>query len=68
MHPDDISRLFPTVLKAAKLPKIRFHDLRHSCATLEPSQYSSQRPIPITETRAAILRVLRLPGTGQYLF
>jgi integrase len=34
MHPDDISRLFPTVLKAAKLPKVRFHDLRHSCATL----------------------------------
>jgi integrase len=34
MHPDDISRLLPTVLKAAKLPKVRFHDLRHSCATL----------------------------------
>jgi len=34
MHPDDVSRLFPTVLKAAKLPKVRFHDLRHSCATL----------------------------------
>ena len=34
MHPDDISRLFPTVLKAAKLSKVRFHDLRHSCATL----------------------------------
>ena len=33
-HPDDISRLLPTVLKAAKLPKVRFHDLRHSCATL----------------------------------
>ena len=34
MHPDEISRLFPTVLKAAKLSKVRFHDLRHSCATL----------------------------------
>jgi integrase len=33
-HPDDISRLLPAVLKAAKLPKVRFHDLRHSCATL----------------------------------
>ena len=32
--PDDISRLFPTALKAAKLPKVRFHDLRHSCANL----------------------------------
>ena len=34
MYPDDISRLLPTVLKAAELPKVRFHDLRHSCATL----------------------------------
>jgi integrase len=33
MHPDDISRLLPAVLKAAKLPIVRFHDLRHSCAT-----------------------------------
>jgi len=34
MHPDDLSRLFPTVLAAAKLPKVRFQDLRHSCASL----------------------------------
>jgi integrase len=34
MHPDDISRLLPMVLKAAQLPRVRFHDLRHSCATL----------------------------------
>jgi integrase len=26
--------MFPKVLAAAGLPKIRFHDLRHSCATL----------------------------------
>jgi integrase len=34
MHPDDITRAFPATLKAAGLPKVRFHDLRHSCATL----------------------------------
>ncbi len=34
MHPDDLSRAFPIALKAAKLPKVRFHDLRHSCASL----------------------------------
>jgi len=27
-------RSFASVLKRAKLPKIRFHDLRHTCATL----------------------------------
>jgi integrase len=32
--PDEISREFPSVLKEANLPKIRFNDLRHSCATL----------------------------------
>jgi len=34
MHPDDISHMFPKVLADAKLPNVRFHDLRHSCATL----------------------------------
>jgi integrase len=34
MHPDNVSRVFPTILDAAKLPKVRFHDLRHSCASL----------------------------------
>jgi integrase len=34
VHPDDISRLLPGVLEAAKLPRVRFHDLRHLCATL----------------------------------
>jgi integrase len=26
--------MFPKVLADAKLPNVRFHDLRHSCATL----------------------------------
>jgi integrase len=34
MNPDEISHVFPEVLKAAKLPKVRFHDLRHTCASL----------------------------------
>ena len=34
VHPDDLSREFPTALEAAKLPRVRLHDLRHSCASL----------------------------------
>jgi integrase len=34
IHPDDLSRELPIALSAAKLPKVRFHDLRHSCASL----------------------------------
>jgi len=34
MHPDYISRYFPKFLKKKGLRKIRFHDLRHTCATL----------------------------------
>lgn len=34
LHPDDISRELPAILKEAGLPKARMHDLRHSCATL----------------------------------
>ncbi len=34
MNPDEISHVFPTVLKDAGLPKVRFHDLRHTCASL----------------------------------
>jgi integrase len=34
LHSDDVSRLLPKILEKAKLPKVRFHDLRHSCASL----------------------------------
>ena len=34
LHPDDVSRELPAILKAAGLPKARLHDLRHCCATL----------------------------------
>ena len=32
--PDYISRKFGQILEKYELPKIRFHDLRHSCASL----------------------------------
>jgi integrase len=34
VHPNYISRYFPKFLKTKGLRKIRFHDLRHTCATL----------------------------------
>jgi integrase len=34
VQPDHLSRDFPAVLAAANLPRVRFHDLRHSCASL----------------------------------
>jgi integrase len=34
LHPSDVRKDFHAILKAAGLPRIRFHDLRHSCATL----------------------------------
>ena len=34
IQPEKVTRLFAASLKIAQLPKVRFHDLRHSCATL----------------------------------
>ena len=34
LHPRNVSRVLDALLKAAKLPPIRFHDLRHSAASL----------------------------------
>ncbi len=34
INPDKITRAFPTFLKEHNLRRIRFHDLRHSCASL----------------------------------
>jgi len=33
-HPDSFSGYFERLVKAAELPRIRLHDLRHSYATL----------------------------------
>ena len=34
MRPWTLTRKFEKILKRAQLPRIRFHDLRHTCATL----------------------------------
>lgn len=34
LEPRNVTRQFKALLTAAKLPDIRLHDLRHSCATL----------------------------------
>ena len=34
MSPDSVLHMLHRVLKRAGLPKVRFHDLRHSCATI----------------------------------
>ena len=34
LHSDYVSRRFKSILKKNQLPEIRFHDLRHSCASL----------------------------------
>jgi integrase len=34
LHPDNVYDAFRRHARAAELPPIRFHDLRHTCATL----------------------------------
>src|SRR5688572_8730870 len=34
LHPRNVLRTLHELLKAAKLPRVRFHDLRHSAASL----------------------------------
>lgn len=43
--PRNVARTLTAFLKANKLPKIQFHDLRHSCATLLLSQGTDPRTI-----------------------
>jgi integrase len=38
LHPRNMLRAFHALLKRANLPHMRFHDLRHSCATLLAAQ------------------------------
>ena len=45
VEPRNLVRRFHEILKAAKLPKIRFHDLRHSCATLLLTKGVSMRTL-----------------------
>lgn len=45
IKPDYLSYHFPAVLKKHNMPRIRFHDLRHSCASLLFSQGVSLKEI-----------------------
>ncbi|SRR6266851_2687871 len=41
----NVLRMFRRVLRRAKLPKMRFHDLRHSCASLLLAEHTDPRVI-----------------------
>jgi integrase len=41
----NVLRMFRRVLRKAKLPRMRFHDLRHSCASLLLAQHISPRVV-----------------------
>jgi integrase len=41
----NVLRMFRRVLRKARLPKMRFHDLRHSCASLLLAQHTDPRVI-----------------------
>jgi len=56
LDPRNITRQFKALLKAAELPDIGLHDLRHSCATLLVAQGVNPRVI--------IGRAGYSPGTG----
>lgn len=45
IHPDTITRQFKEIVKAAGLREIRFHDLRHSCASLLLSKGAALKEI-----------------------
>ncbi len=45
MEARNVSHRFQTILVAAGLPRIRFHDLRHSAATLMLAQGVSPRVV-----------------------
>jgi integrase len=45
LEPRNVTRQFKALLKAANLPDMRLHDLRHSCATLMLVQGVSPRVV-----------------------
>jgi integrase len=45
LEPRNLNRTFDALIVKAKLPKIRFHDLRHSCATILLAQGVPQRTL-----------------------
>ena len=45
LEPRNVTRKFKALLTAAKLPDMRLHDLRHSCATLLLAQGVNPRVV-----------------------
>ena len=45
LDPDNVGRSFALLLDRAKLPRMRFHDLRHSCASLLLAQHVPPRVV-----------------------
>ena len=45
LEPRNVTRQFKALLTAAKLPDMRLHDLRHSCATLLLAQGVNPRVV-----------------------
>jgi len=45
LDPDNLGRSFARLLDQAKLPRMRFHDLRHSCASLLLAQHVPPRVV-----------------------
>lgn len=61
MSPDSVLHMLQRVLKRAGLPRIRFHDLRHTCATMLPPEDLSAR-------YSALARSLNLSDHGGHLY
>ncbi len=45
LEPRNVTRQFKALLTAARLPDMRLHDLRHSCATLLLAQGVNRRVV-----------------------
>lgn len=59
MSPDSVLHMLQRVLKRAGLPRIRFHDLRHTCATLLLHEGCSLREIQSYLGHASYLTTTR---------
>jgi integrase len=64
-------RSFAPLLKRAKLPQVRFHDLRHTCATLLLSRNVHPKYVQELLGHATIAVTLHtyshlIPGMGTY--
>jgi len=49
MEPRNLVRNFKSVLEQADLPDVRFHELRHSCATMLIAQGTHPRTVILAD-------------------